>query len=68
MYYISNVFSPRVNLSRIDSDEIAEVISPTNFENLIMEQDKAKQAFTRSQGTSDIDLNNIGDPPTGVMN
>ena len=51
---------------RIDSDEIAEVIPPTNFKNLIMEQNEATQAFTRSQGTSDVDLNNIGDPPTGV--
>ena len=31
-----------------------------------MEQNKATQVFTRSQGTADIDLNNIGDPPTRV--
>ena len=51
---------------RIDSDETAEVIPPTNFESLIMEQNEATQRFTRLHGTSDIDLNSIGDPPTGV--
>ena len=51
---------------RIDSNEIAEVIPPTNFEILIMEQNRTTQVFTRSQETADIDLNNIGDLPTGV--
>ena len=66
MNYISKGFSPRVNLTRIDSDKIAEIIPPTNFENSIMEQNGTTQAFTRSQGTADIDLNNVGDPPTRV--
>ena len=66
MNYISKVFSPRVNHTRIDSNKIAEVIPPTNFENLIMEQNEATQAFIRSHGASDVDLNNISDPPTGV--
>ena len=66
MNYISKVFSTIVNLTRIDGNEIAEVIPPTNFENPIMDQNKTTQAFTRSQETADIDLNNIGDPPTGV--
>ena len=51
MSYISKVFRPRVNLTRIDSDEIAEVIPPTNFENLIMKQNKVTEAFIRSQQT-----------------
>ena len=33
-----------------------------------MEQNTVNQAVTRSQGPSDIDLNNIGDPPSGVRN
>ena len=66
MNYISKVFRPRVNLTRIDGNEIAEVIPPTNFKNLIMNQNQATQVFTRSQGTADVDLNNIGDAPTGV--
>ena len=68
MNYISKVFSPRVNLTRIDSEEIAEVIPPTNFKNLIMEQNEANHTFTRPQGTADVDLNNIDDPPSGVRN
>ena len=64
MNYISKVFSPRVNLTRINSEEITGVIPSTNFKISIMEQNEANQAFTRSQGTADIDLNNIGDPPT----
>ena len=66
MNYISKVFSPRVNLTRLDSNEITKIILPTNFENLIMDQNEASQAFTRLQGITDIDLNNVGDPPTGV--
>ena len=31
-----------------------------------MEQNKATQAFTRSQGAADVDLNNIGDSLTEV--
>ena len=31
-----------------------------------MEQNKASQAFTISQTITDIDLNNVSDPPTGV--
>ena len=68
MNYISKVFSPRVNLIRIESEEISKVIPHTNFENLIMEQNEANQAFTRSQGTTVVDLNNVGDPPSGVRN
>ena len=66
MNYISKVFSPRVNLTRIDSEEITEVIPPTNFETSIMEQNEANQTFTRSQGATDVNLNKFGDPPTGV--
>ena len=62
MNYISKVFSPRVNLTRIDSNKIAEIVPPANFEKLIMEQNKTTQVFTRSQGTADIDLNIIHDP------
>ena len=66
MKYISIVSSPRVNLTRINSEEIAEIIPPTDFKNLIMEQNQANQAFTRSQGSTDVDLNNNGDPPMGI--
>ena len=66
MNYISKVFSLRVNLTIIDSEEITKVIPPMKFENLIMEQNMVNQTVTRSQGPSDIDLNNIGDPPSGV--
>ena len=66
MSYISKVFSPKVNHTRINSEKIAKVIPPTNFENSIMEQNAANQVVTRSQGPSDVDLNNIGDPPSRV--
>ena len=56
MNYISKVFSPRVNLTRLDNNEITEIVPPTNFKNSIMEQNKTTQAFTRSQGTADIDI------------
>ena len=67
MNYISKVFSPRVNLTRLDSNEITKIVPPTNHQqNLITEQNKTTQAFRRSQVTTDIDLNNIGNPPIGV--
>ena len=34
--------------------------------NLSMDQTELNQAFTRSQGSTEVDLNNIGCPPTGV--
>ena len=68
MNYISKVFSPRVNLTRIDEEEIADTIPPTNFENSNMDQSELNQAFTRSQGSTGVDLNNVGDPPSGIRN
>ena len=46
----------------------AEVILPTNFKNLNMDQKDLNQAFTSLQGSTGVDLNNIGDPLTGVRN
>ena len=66
MNYISKVFSPRVNVTRLDEEDITETIPPTNFKNSSMEQTELNQAFTRSQGYTGVDLNNIEDPPTGV--
>ena len=68
MNYISKVFSPRVNITQLDEEEVADTIPPTNFENSTMEQGDSNQAFTRSQGSTGMDLNNIGDPSTGVRN
>ena len=64
MTYISKVFSSRVNLTRIDDKEVAETIPPTNnFETQNMDQGENAQAFTRSQESSGVDLNNLEDPP-----
>ena len=61
------MFSPRVNLTRIDDVEVAETILPTdNFETQNMEKGENAQAFRMSQGSSGVDLNNLEDPPTGV--
>ena len=38
MNYISKVFCPRANLTRLNEEDIAETIPPMNFENLSMEQ------------------------------
>ena len=41
MNFISKVFSPRVNLTRIDDEEVAETIPPIDkFKNLNMDQDE----------------------------
>ena len=48
MNYISKVFSPRVNLTRVDSEEITKLIPPTNFKNLIMEQNTVNQAVNQA--------------------
>ena len=67
MNYISKVFSPKINLTRIGDKEIAEVLPATeNFKTQNMDQGENTQAFTRSQGSSGVDLNNLADAPTGV--
>ena len=53
------MFSPRVNLTRIDEESIADIVPPMEFENLNMENNEANQAFTRSQGSTGVDLNNV---------
>ena len=68
MNYISKVFSPRVNITRLDKEEVVDTIPLTNFENSTMEHSEQNQAFIRSQGSTGVDLNNIGDPPSGVRN
>ena len=56
------MFSPRVNLTRINEESIADIIPPTEVENSNMHHSEANQAFTRSHGSTVVDLNNVQDP------
>ena len=47
MNYIPKVFSPRVNLTRIDDKDITDTIPPINFTNLNMDHGKHNQVLTK---------------------